>query len=43
MLEKQRWGLVSQKACEGPSKTHLAWVLGEDQWRSSKSGPHQAV
>jgi hypothetical protein len=28
MLEEQRWGLtilVSQKACEGPSKTHLAW------------------
>jgi hypothetical protein len=28
MLEEQRWGLailVSQKAWEGPSKTHLAW------------------
>jgi hypothetical protein len=28
MLEEQRWGLailVSQKTCEGPSKTHLAW------------------
>jgi hypothetical protein len=28
MLEEQRWGLailVSQKACKGPSKTHLAW------------------
>jgi hypothetical protein len=42
MLEEQRWGLailVSQKACEGPSKTHLVWVRGvlrEDQWRSSK-------
>jgi hypothetical protein len=31
MLEEQWWGLailVSQKACEGPSKTHLAW----DAW-----------
>jgi hypothetical protein len=28
MLEEHRWGLaipVSQIACEGPSKTHLAW------------------
>jgi hypothetical protein len=28
MLEEQWWGLailVSQNACEGPSKTHLVW------------------
>jgi hypothetical protein len=28
MLEEHRWGLaipMSQIACEGPSKTHLAW------------------
>jgi hypothetical protein len=28
MLKEHRWGLaipVSQIACEGPSKTHLAW------------------
>jgi hypothetical protein len=28
MLEEHWWGLailLSQKACEGPSKTHLVW------------------
>jgi hypothetical protein len=32
MLEEHRWGLaipVSQIACEGPSKTHLAWGAWE--------------
>jgi hypothetical protein len=31
MLEEHRWGLaipVSQIACEGPSKTHLAGNVG---------------